>query len=192
MRIPVAIFAVLVALCAVVLVLALVEEPADSRGIDHPEYQTMRQGGSTDRHDSILFWGWLYGTLSIVLFVGLMALGLRRGGKLPAGSGPALLAGLVLFALVFAMLVLSYRAYIAPGAERTLFWSFPRPSAWMLYALWPVPAVFAVLYMRYFDRWVLSDEDLAGFERLVARSRRDRESAEGDDPARADGAGGDL
>ena len=37
MRIPVVIFAVLVALCAVVLVLALVEEPADSRGIDHPE-----------------------------------------------------------------------------------------------------------------------------------------------------------
>ena len=122
MRIPVAIFAVLVALCAVVLVLALLEEPADSRGIDHPEYQTMRQGGSTDRHDSILFWGWLYGTLSIVLFVGLMALGLRRGGKLPAGSGPALLAGLVLFAFVFAMLVLSYRAYVAPrrGADVVL------------------------------------------------------------------------
>ncbi len=191
MRIPVAIFAVLVALCAVVLVLALLEEHPDSRGIDHPDFQTMRQGGGTDRHDSILVWGWLYGTLAIVLFVGLMALGLRRAGKLPAGSAPALVAGLVLFVAVFAMLVLSYRAYIAPGAERTLFWSFPRPSAWMLYALWPVPVVFAVLYMRYFDRWVLSDEDMAGFERLVARSRRDREAAEGDDRGPADGAEGD-
>ena len=180
MRIPVVIFAVLVALCAVVLVLALVEEPADSRGIDHPEYQTMRQGGNTDRHDSVLFWGWLYGTLSIVLFVGLMALGLRRGGKLPAGSGRALSWGLGLFVLVFTMLVLSYRAYAEPGAERALFGSFPEPTAWMLYALWPVPVVFVVLYMRYFDRWVMSDEDVAEFERLVARSRRDREASEGD------------
>ena len=171
LRVPVVVFAVLIALCAVVLAVALTDEPADSRGIDHPSFETMRQGGDSDRHDSVLLLGWLYGTLSIALIVGLMALGLRRGGRLPGRSGPALLVGLTLVVLVFTLLVLSYRGYVVPGAGRTLFGSFPRPSAWMLYGLWPVPLVFAALYMRNFDRWVISEEEVAEFEQLVAESR---------------------
>ncbi len=174
MRIPVAIFATLVALCAVVLVLWTVDEPPDGRGVDHPAYETMRQGGSTDRHDAVLPWGFLYGFLSIVLFVVAMALGLRRRGRLPAGSGRALWSGLALFALVFTLLVLSYRGYVEPGADRELFGSFPRPSAWMLYGIWPVPLVFAFLYMRNFDRWVISEDEVAEFEQLAAESKRER------------------
>ena len=173
-RVPVVVFAVLVALCAVVLAVALTDEPAGSRGIDHPEFETMRQGGGSERHDSVVFWGWLYGTLSIALFVGFMALGLRRRGRLPEGSGPALVIGLALFALVFTLLVLSYRAYVEPGADRALFGSFPRPTAWMLYGLWPVPLVFALLYMKNFDRWVISEDEVAEFEQLVAESKRER------------------
>ena len=174
MRIPVAIFAILVALCGVVLVLATLHEPPDSRGIDHPEFETMRQGGSTERHDSVVFWGWLYGTLSIALFVAVMALGLRRRGRLPPGSRRALWTGLGLYSLVFVLLVLSYRGYVEPGADRALFGSFPRPTAWMLYGLWPVPLVFALLYMKNFDRWVISEDEVAEFEQLVAESRRER------------------
>ncbi len=183
LRVPVVVFAVLVALCAVVLAVALTDEPADGRGIDHPGFGTMRQGGDSDRHDAVLPLGWLYGTLSIVLFAGLMALGLRRGGRLPGGSGAALLVGLALVVLVFTLLVLSYRAYVAPDAARTLFGSFPRPSAWMLYGLWPVPLVFAALYMRNFDRWVISEDEVAEFEQLVAESRRGRASGGGADEA---------
>ena len=185
LRVPVVVFAVLVALCAVVLIVVLVDEPANSRGIDHPGFETMRQGGDSSRHDSVLLLGWLYGTLSIGLFVGLMAMALRRGGRLPAGSGPALLTGLALVVLVFTLLVLSYRSYVAPEAVRTLFGSFPQPTAWMLYGLWPVPLVFVLLYVRNFDRWVISEDEVAEFERLAAETRAGRASR-GD----ADGAAG--
>jgi len=182
MRIPVAIFAILVALCAVVLLLWTVDERPDSRGTDHTVHETMRQGGSSERHDAVLPWGFLYGLLSIVLFVAVMALGLRRRGRLPAGSGRALWLGLGVFAVVFTLLVLSYRAYVEPGADRALFGSFPRPSAWMLYGVWPVPLLFALLYMWNFDRWVISEDEVADFERLAAESKRERgrSEAEGD------------
>lgn len=182
MRIPVAIFAILVALCAVVLVLWTIDERPDSLGVDHPVHETMRQGGSTGRHDAVLPWGFLYGLLSIILFLAVMALGLRRRGRLPAGSGRALWSGLALYALVFMLLVLSYRGYVEPGADRAPFGSFPRPSAWMLYGIWPLPLLFALLYMWNFDRWVISEDEVAEFERLAAESKRERgrEDAGGD------------
>ncbi|MYB19063.1 MAG: hypothetical protein F4Y16_08775 [Holophagales bacterium] len=182
MRIPVAIFAILVVLCAVVLVLWTIDERPDSRGADHPVHETMRQGGSSERHDAVLPWGFLYGLLSIVLFVAVMALGLRRRGRLPAGSRRALWSGLALYALTFMLLVLSYRGYVEPGADHALFGSFPRPSAWMLYGIWPVPLLFALLYMWNFDRWVISEDEVAEFERLAAESKRQRgrDDAEGE------------
>ena len=176
MRVPVVIFAVLLALCGVVLAIALIEEAPDSRGLDHPVHETMRQGGSPERHDRVLFWGWLYGTLSIVLFASMLALGLRRRGALPTGAKRSLLFGSALYAAVFALLVLSYRAYAESGADGSLSGSFPRPSAWMLYGVWPVPLIFTFFYVRNFDRWVMSDDDVADFERLVAESRGGRDS----------------
>ncbi len=190
MRVSVAILAVLAALCAVVLVLAFLDERPDTLGVDHPNFETMRQGGGTDRHDDVLFWGWLYGALSIVLFVALLALGLRRRGRLPAGGRAGLLVCLALFGAVFTLLVLSYRAYAEPGSERALFGSFPQPTAWMLYGLWPAPIVFALLYMRNFDRWVISEDDVAEFEKLVERSRAERIAAAVRGGA-SPGAGGD-
>ncbi|MXX62108.1 MAG: hypothetical protein F4112_05565 [Holophagales bacterium] len=182
MRIPVAIFAILVALCVVVLVLWTLDERPDSLGADHPVHETMRQGGSSERHDGVLPWGFLYGLLSIVLFVAVMALGLRRRGRLPKGSRRALWSGLALYALVFTLLVLSYRGYVEPGADRALFGSFPGPSAWMLYGIWPVPLLFALLYMWNFDRWVISEDEVTEFERLAAESKRDRgRDSAGDD-----------
>ncbi len=182
MRIPVAIFAILVALCAATLVLWTIDEPPDSRGTDHPVHETMRQGGGGERHDSVLALGLLFGLLSILLFVALMALGLRRRGRLPTGSRRALWSGLALYALVFALLVLSYRGYAEPGADRDLVGSFPRPTAWMLYVLWPVPLLFTLLYAWNFDRWVISENEVAEFERLAANAKRERgrHDADGD------------
>ncbi len=174
MRIPAAIFAILVALCVVVLVVLTFDERPDSRGLDHPAVKEMRLGGSAERHDPVLAWGFVYGLLSIVLFTAIMALGLRRRGRLPAGSARALLCGLALFALVFTLLVRSYVAYGEPGSEPSLFGSFPRPTAWMLYGLWPVPFLFALLYMWNFDRWVISEDEVEEFERLVQESRGER------------------
>jgi len=174
MRIPVVVLTILVALCGVVLSLWFVPEPAASRGVDHPDLSTMQQGGSTERHRPVLVHGWLYGALSIALFVGLIALGLRRRGRLPRGGAAALVAGFVLVLFVFTLLLLSYAGYAAPGAERPLFGSFPVPTAWMLYGIWTLPAVFCLLYMAKFDQWVMSDRDVEEFDRLVLESRRSR------------------
>ena len=58
----------------------------------------------------------------------------------------------------------------ATGApEATPRWlGFPLPTALLLFAFWPLPAIFAWLYLRQFD-WVLDDEGLRRFrERLAA------------------------
>lgn len=42
----------------------------------------------------------------------------------------------------------------------------------MIYGMWLFPLVFVGLYMALFDRWVLTDQDLARFDDLVKENRQ--------------------
>ena len=55
------------------------------------------------------------------------------------------------------------------------FLGFPAPTAWMLFALWPLPVLIAALYTLGFDRWVATPQDLAELEDRLARLRLDSE-----------------
>jgi hypothetical protein len=46
----------------------------------------------------------------------------------------------------------------------------------MLFALWPLPALFAVFYSMGFDRWIATPRDLAEIEERLTRLRLDSEA----------------
>ncbi|MCZ6696403.1 MAG: hypothetical protein O7A63_07685 [Acidobacteria bacterium] len=152
---------------------AFVPEIPGVYGSPHPDFPGMLRGGpGPERHDGILWIGWLFGLLQIALFVTLMIIGARRGGRPSGATVPLVFCGAIQ-AAVWTSIVLTYRGAMQDGAGAFIL-AFPIPSAILLYVLWPLMGLFTLCFVVGFRRWVLSDEDLAAFERLVAaRARRE-------------------
>lgn len=163
------VFALALAIAAVVLAALGVAEVPHGHGAIHPQFASMESGGpGASRHAEVLWVGWLLGALEIGLFVALLAFG--GGRRTTRGFGVPLLLGGIAYLAVWTALVLAYRAE-ASGAEPLFFLGFPAATAWMLFGLWPVPLLFAVYYVVGFDRWVATPDDLAELERRLASVR---------------------
>jgi hypothetical protein len=111
------------------------------------------------------FWGspWLAALSGAVFPVALMALGGARGGRLGPLRVPLLLAGLVLFGVLAALLVL-------PNGGPDVG-SLPLGTVLLLFVLIPVPFVILTwAYAASFDSWFLREEEL---ERLRRLKRKD-------------------
>ena len=140
----------------------------------HENIDTMLIGGSGAARGAHL-WGlsFVFGALILAMFVCCILLGLRRNGAIgPAGK--LVIAGAALYFLAYAALMLSYRQYMTEGSLET-FGALPLPTAWMMYALWPVPFVFLGIFVLGFRRYIWDDESERAFQKLVA----DKRTAEG-------------
>ena len=142
-----------------------------SHGYQHEKYPTMKQGGAgAERHAVTLWIGWVFATICILFFAGCLAMGMTRYGSLGPAKVPLIL-GTVGLTAIFSALILSYYGYMREETH-TLFLSFPKPTAWMLYAIWPFPIYFMVIYYRLFDSWHFTEEDQRRLDELVANRRQ--------------------
>lgn len=155
-------FGFLVLLCLVLGAAMLRPNPASKHGVAHPRIGSMQVGGDAARHDGAVWLGWLYGTLQFGLFATTLTLGLR---KRRAGLGTIAAIGVAL-ACMFAAVMFVY-ATNQSDSSPDLWWGFPPSTAVMLFALWPLPTLFIVVYIAMFDRWFLAPEDLEEFSELV-------------------------
>jgi hypothetical protein len=146
------------------------DEPENGHGMAHPRVEAMRAGGDASvRADDALWAGAALGCLLIVLFALCLRLGAQRGdGR--SGVGRWLLAGTAAWLGVFLAVVLGYRAFAGGDTDRIVM-GFPAATAWMIYGLWSVPAVFTVLYMVGFERFVSSRDAERAFEALLVEQR---------------------
>lgn len=166
-----------VLLLLVVGVVLFTEEKGATHGFKHPAVSAMDRGGSgLDRHEPLLIHGWLFGVLQISAFVGCLAFGARRQGRLGRLWWAFLIGGL-LYVGVFTSMVLAYRDWIhsADPGDPAFWGPFPTATTLMLFGLWAMPFYFVVLYVVVFDRWIFTKEDLQKFEELVAARRRGQE-----------------
>jgi hypothetical protein len=142
-----------------------------SHGYDHDTYSTMFQGGpGAERHAVTIWIGWVFAMLSILFFVACNLLGVARDGKLGPAKVPFII-GTVLYAAIFTAVIVSYNAYMHEDTH-TLSLSLPKPTAWMIFGIWPIPLFFIVVYSLYFDRWHFTAKDEERFEEILARSRQ--------------------
>jgi hypothetical protein len=167
MRLPALLFAIA---CAIALVLSAAvwsgsEAPPQAR--PHPAYPSLLQGGDgAERSAPIAVHAALFGALQIAFFGACFALGMRRGSSLGPVARPLVL-GLLVYEGVFALLLYGYARYLAdPGAP--LVFSFPLPTAVLLYAFWPLPLWFAWIYLRHFDGWVVDEREIERVLTLAA------------------------
>ena len=171
-------FAAILVMCAAVAVTVVMPESPDSRGTQHPDFATMRHGAEDGTRDGpALLAGWLLGTATILVFVALIAFGGQQRGRLRGLGGP-LVAGTVLCLALWTWVVV---AYAGPAGEAPrLYLALPASSAVVLFLLWPLTTVFIWYFVLGFRRWVLTDEDLARYERLLAAKRlRDEDGGGG-------------
>lgn len=191
-KLPWFIFIVLLAMCAVVIAAFLTpqvpfedvvledgstQRVIKSHGFTHDKFPTMKQGGpGAERHAVTLWLGWAFVTLCVLFFGGCLAMGMTRRGTLGPTKGP-LIFGTAGLAAIFAALILSYYKYMNEETH-ALFLGFPRPSAWMLYAVWIFPVFFMILYYRVFDSWFFTADDELRLEEIAAAHRRSQGEGE--------------
>ena len=135
-------------------------------GVVHPEHGTMLQGGpGKERHDHILWLGWVFGALIAVLFVTSLAFGARQNDKVGPLGKPIFIGG-VIYVLIWSAMVWTYHGYMNGDTEgRFLF--LPIPTALMVYAYWGFPLYFIIMYMVMFPKYIWSEETEAKFFALV-------------------------
>ena len=173
----------LVALWAVVLTILLTPEIPQGHGFEHTRFSEMDQGGDgTERHESLLIPGWIFGSVLIALFVSLLAWGTAdepsrtdttessRARKSYARVGAFVFGGLI-YESVFGMLCLVYRDSLA-DPDVAFAGPFPAGVSWLLFGIWLIPGLFIVLYVVFFHRWILPPENSQRLAQLVARRRR--------------------
>ncbi len=163
--------ALLVALLLIIGVSFLMPGATQPTAQVHPEAPSLLQstGGLAER-PATLWLGYVMG----LLMVGIMAVAVWIGLRKRDGATPLnrwMMAAFAGYALVFTALVAAYASYTV-SPEAVFFAGFPAPTAWMIYGMWLFPLVFVGLYMALFDRWVLTDQDLARFDDLVKENRR--------------------
>ena len=163
-------FAVLTGLGLVLCITVFIPEVPNSHGLDHPEIGDMKQGGpGAERHARIGWPAWAFGSLQIVFFVTCLALGLKDLQR----SGKWLIVGGLIYLAVFTWMVVADRHY-ALSSSSSLYWSFPAPTAVMLFGLCTTPLFFVILYIVKFDRWILRPADLKAFRDSLASAQEDK------------------
>ncbi len=170
-------FGLLLGLALVLVIILSVGETTNSHGFNHETIPQLQQGGSGwGRHGRLLWAGLAFGLLQIFFYVACLALGAQRQGQLGPLKWPLLIGGLI-YSAIYSAMILAYRTYAAE-LDHSLVWIFPLPTALMLFGLWPAPALFIVLFIWGFDRWIMRPEDHERFRQIIA-ARRQREGGDG-------------
>lgn len=178
-------FALLLALCGTVVAVLLTAEPPGGHGVPHTEFHAMLQGSPTLASSRIVFLGWLFGVLQILVFITCISLGISRF-RPPRGetAEPSLArgwlyalfgAGSLSFLAVFTQVVWTDRLAMLHGTV-TYLGPFPAATSWMLFGLWAAPLLFSVAYVFGFSRWIVTDAGLARFEAIVVGKQQASET----------------
>lgn len=176
MKLDKAVFGIILAIGAVVGLALFVPEAPNGHGVIHSEFPSMLAGGSAQRHEGILWVGWAFGILQLFLYGTLMAFGSRKGATL-RGLGRPLIYGTAIQIATLTAVVLTYRATMGESTPSSVL-AFPTSTAVFIYVLWPLTVLFNLLFVFGFQRWVLTDSDLAQYEQLVAAASHRRRAKE--------------
>lgn len=145
--------------------------PDAASGATHPTFPSMSEGGTSERHEGRLWLGWIYGSLQIVLYTFCVFFVVS---KAKSGRVWILISG-VIYLSVFAALILNYRN----GLENASFsLGFPFPTSLLIFGMWPVAALFALLYVVGYSSWIYSLDDARRFEALKKRYAETEEAKE--------------
>ena len=162
--------ALLIALWVVVLVILLTPEIPDGQGFAHSRFQAMDQGGDgAARHESLLVTGWIFGCVSIAIFVSLLAWAAAGRAFRADQRWAAFILGGLIYEGVFGMLCLAYRNSLT-NPEAAFLGPFPAGVSWLLFGIWLSPVFFISLYVVFFHRWIMPPQSVKELAALAGQA----------------------
>ena len=172
MKISILLFSLLVGICLALGIVLMTEEPEGAAGVAHPEFSSMLRGGDgAQRLAPVRLVSRALGVLQVLFFVSLLALGARSRKSFPT-EGLVLWIGALVYAAFFLAMTVAYDAYARSGSDLLVF-SFPPPTALMLYGVGFAPLLFVGLYLLRFEPWILDDDELDRFlEETVQKAEK--------------------
>ncbi len=163
------IFAVVLAMAAVLLLIGLTEAPPNAAGVAHDTFAAMRAGGDgAARLESIGGYSFAFQSLALLFVILLCALSVKPARRTPAFLGWMTFAYAVNL-LVWRQMYFGHQAFLETG-ETGWFLGFPTATAWQVYGVWFAGIVMIAVYSAGFRRYILSEDDERRFEELLRES----------------------
>ena len=146
------------ALLGIILAAALFQPIEGLTGINHPEFPNMKVAPDTvGMHGHTKWMSFGIAMFLIALFVMVLYIGSLRKSKVTGLAKWIYVFGIA-YSCLFALTIFSNWNYIS-STENTFWGQMPRPTAWMIYALWLCPMIVVIGYVIGFEKWVISSEE---------------------------------
>lgn len=147
--------------------LALLREvPPAASGSPHPEISGMQVGGDGEaRIKGIELASFVVFSATFLICLSLIFLGISKGKRTLTFLIPA---GVITLAILFVWYRVfdSYMEYLSSGKVDFIL-GFPEPTAWMIFGLWGGGALFTVIYVAGFRKFIYTKEDEAKLKEIV-------------------------
>lgn len=163
---------VLVGLLLLTLALAISPEVPYATGLPHPEFGTniLIAPNNIDQASHTRWMGYLYGLGILGIFWSFLTIGTRKKGKKTIMVKWISIC-FVIYVFVYTMMTISHWSYTDNNGSDFIF-SMPLPTAWMIYGMWFVPMIITIAFVVFFERAVISDEEIKDFEDYI-KSRQE-------------------
>ena len=163
------IFAVVLAMAAVLLLIGLIEAPPNAAGVAHDTVAAMQAGGDgAGRLETIGGLAFAFQSLVLLFAILLCVLSVSPTRRTPAFLGWMAFTYAVNM-LVWQQMYFGHQAFLETG-ETGWFLGFPTATAWQVYGVWFAGIVMIAVYSAGFRRYILSEDDERRFEELLRES----------------------
>lgn len=161
------IFAIVVAMAALLVAICLAEAVPNGAGVAHPQFSGMQAGGDgAARLEHIGGFAFAFQCLLLMLIVCLCLLGVnerRRSSLLLAYMGGTLLFSLFVWWRMYA----GHQAFLETGVTG-YFMGFPTATAWQVFGTWLAAIPLVLIYTLGFRKFIFTHEDERRYEQLLS------------------------
>lgn len=163
------IFAVVLAMAALLLLIGLTDAPPNAAGVAHDTVAAMQAGGDgAVRLETIGVLAFAFQSLVLLFATLLCVLSVNPARRTPAFLGWMIFTYAVNM-LVWQQMYFGHQAFLETG-ETGWFLGFPTATAWQVYGVWFAGVVMIAVYSAGFRRYILSEDDERRFEELLRES----------------------
>lgn len=169
-----AIFTVVLAMAAMLLLIGFTEAPANAAGMAHEEVTAMLAGGDgAARLEAIGGFAFAFNSL-LLLFAILLCVLSVSPGKRTLVFFVWMAVAYAVNMLVWQQMYFQHQAFLETGVTGW-FLGFPTATAWQVYGIWFAGIVLIAIYSAGFRRYILSEDDERRFEELLREFKHSEE-----------------
>ncbi len=165
------VLAAAITLLAVIATAFFIPELQGPQGVVHPDFGSMRRA-SPAAGETTVWLGWFFGVVVTILIFLMFGLGVARRGSF-RGVGWPLVLVLIATIVSWTAVVAAYQGYVR-DADQSLLFGWPLPTALLVFLMFPAMLLINIVFVIYFPKSIMTEEDLDKFERVIAELDADK------------------